>query len=116
MHNSIADFLADQAHDAQGMGGLRDFLCYHAIKRQSFLQLMVDINMLITRVLAEEEALREAKCTPNPLQNILTRGRFQAAVPASYKCPTPDEGFSIDLVAFNEEGLTSEDSILADQL
>ena len=116
MHNSIADFLADQAYEAQDLGGLRDLLCYHATKRKSFHQLLVDINMLIIRVLAEEETLREAKCTPNPLQNILAHGKFQAATPAHYKCPTPDEGFAIDLVPFNEEGLSSEDSILADQL
>ena len=66
MHNSIADFLADRAHEAQDLGGLKDFLGYHATKRRSFHKLLVDINMLIIRVLAEEEALREAKCSPQP--------------------------------------------------
>ena len=33
MHNSIADWLADRGHDAQGMADLRAFLEYHAAKR-----------------------------------------------------------------------------------
>ena len=33
-----------------------------------------------------------------------------------YTCPSPDEGFAIDLVPFNEEGLPLEECILTDQL
>ena len=34
MHNSIADWLADWGHDAQGMADLQAFLEYHATKRK----------------------------------------------------------------------------------
>ena len=37
MHNSIADWLADRGHDAQGMADLRAFLDYNSAKRNKFL-------------------------------------------------------------------------------
>ncbi len=70
MHNSIADWLADRGHDAQGMADLRAFLEYHATKRKEFLKLLVDINKLILRVLAEDQILRAAKFSSDPLQAI----------------------------------------------
>ena len=70
MHNSIADWLADRGHDAQGLADLRAFLDYHASKRKQILQLLIDINKLILRVLAEDQLLREAKASPDPLKAI----------------------------------------------
>ena len=61
MHNSIADWMADRGHEAQGMADLREFLEFHAAKRKKFLQLLIDINMLILRVRAEHQILREEK-------------------------------------------------------
>ena len=37
-------------------------------------------------------------------------------VAAKYACPLPVEGFAIDLVPFNEEGLPLEECILTDRL
>ena len=117
MHHSIADWLADQSHEAQGMADLRGFLNYHASKRKKYLQLLVDINLLILRVLAEDQALREAKFSPDPLKAIHRLKPPLPRTPAKYACPLPDEGFSIDLVPFNEEGLPPlEECILTYQL
>ena len=72
--------------------------------------------MLILRVLAEDQILREAKFSSDPLKAIQRLKSPMPRTSTNYTCPLPAEGFAIDLVPFNEEGLPLEECILTDQL
>ena len=95
---------------------LRAFLEYHARKRTKILQLLTDINKLILRVLAEDQVLREAKASTDPLKAIQHLKSPIIRTPSKYVCPPPAEGCAIDLVPFNEEGLPLDECIRTDQL
>ena len=64
--------------------------------------------MFILRVLAEDQILREAKFSSDPLKAIQRLKSPMSRTSTNYTCPLPAEGFAIDLVPFNEEGLPLE--------
>ena len=60
--------------------------------------------------------LREAKVSPDPLKAIQQHKSPPPRVPSGYACPLPADGVAIDLVPFNEEGLSQAECIHTDQL
>ena len=51
VHNSVADFAASKGDEASGRDGLAKPCSYHAHKKQANIKLMIDLNMLLTRVM-----------------------------------------------------------------
>ena len=61
MANALADWAASQAHTACGLVERETFLAYLSAKREAFIAMLIDINMLIITILEADSHRRKEK-------------------------------------------------------
>ena len=116
IHNSVADFAASKGDEVCGRNGLSHLCNFHAAKQRSFIQLMVDINLLLARVMQHDHVLRAARKLSAKLGLVAGSQPAEDAPPPAYACPPLEEGMLIGILQPSVAGLSEEEALLQDQL
>ena len=87
VHNSVADYAASKGDEACGRVGLVQLCSYHAHKQRAYIKLMIDINMLLTRVMQHDHALRASRKLAAKLGLFAGSQPAEEAPPSAYSCP-----------------------------
>ena len=116
VHNSVADYAASTGDEACGRDGLAKLCSYHAHKQQAYIKLMIDINMLLTRVMEHDHVLRASRKLAVKLGLVAESQPAEEAPPLAHSCPSLEEGMLIGITQPSVAGLTSEEATLHDQL
>ena len=116
IHNSVADFAASKGDEVCGRNGLSHFCNFHASKQRSYIQLMVDINLLLARVMQHDHELRAARKLSAKLGLVAGCKPVEDSPPLAYTCPPLEEGMLIGITQPSVAGLSDEEAMLQDQL
>jgi len=117
--NAMADWCAAQGLKVAGLEGLCKFLKYHACKQQRFIELLVDINLLILRVLDNDEQRRLCPDSLPTIHQLIATSNAQSnadELANEYNCPDFYSGFELGIVEPNEVGLDDVQISILDQL
>ena len=87
VHNSIADYGASKGDEACERAGLAQLCTFHALKQRAYIKLMVDINMLLTRVMQHDHELRAARKLAAKLGLVAGSRPAEDAPPLAYTWP-----------------------------
>ena len=98
VHNSIADYAAGKGDEACGREGLVQLCAFHARKQQAYIKLMLDINLLLTRVMQHDQELRSARKLATKLGLDAGNRPAEDSPPLAYSCPPLEEGMLIGIM------------------
>ena len=116
IHNSVIDYAASKGNEICGRNGFSHLCNFHAAKQHALIQLMVDINLLLARIMQHDHVLRAARKLSAKFVLVAGSQLANDASPPVYACPPLEEGMLIGILQPSVSGLSEEEALLENQL